>query len=816
MDRRSLIWIFLFTMMFIGVQMYFENQNQDELRKLNDQRVAKATIKRKKIEEDIVTRTAKPEELPLLKLYSDTNLTTLFTNGVRSGNGIIILADNPPSTLYSTDKTTYSKKFSSETSPAFSVYTKDRNALLTIGQLNYFGNFELQLVSANDKVQLGEYVDGIFTLPAKQLQEVYFQLGESNDLPPLGKLPESNAIVLMKSEKGYLPVGIYDAHSKNFLNFQTLEGLDAFAELAPFKKSEKFESAQEKFYVLENEFQQLVFSTKGGALVEINLPIKDDAHKNSIVLPIETDKEMIEKYPANDRFPAHPYTSFTDGKQVEHASGRLGGYYPLIRRDFIAPAKKLSKNVTPQYYATNIVSDYPEVAELNYKVKEFTNDKIVLEAQQAFRKITKTYKLDSAQAPYTFTLDIQIDGDSRSLWLTSGVPEVEMISGSPAPALKYRITRGTSSEVKQLDLPQEAATFSQVQPDWIVNSNGFFGIILDPTSQQEGGFRIQKVSGETVPSRLVDLGVGAATIPGYMVMVPLQTKGGKYSFRLFAGPFATELLKSVDAHYADTATGYNPDYIASQTFHGWFGFISDPFAKFLFFLMNIFHKLTNSWGLSIILLTVALRIMLYPLNAWSMRSSTQMQQIMPEIQAIQEKYKKDPKKSQEEVIKLYREKKINPLSGCLPLLIQIPFLIGMFDLLKSAFELRGASFIPGWIDNLSAPDVLFSWTTPLPFIGNQFHLLPILTGLVMFFQQRWMTASPKDPSQLTEKERQQKAMGSIFAVMFTFMFYNFPSGINIYWISTSLLGILQQWWTKRKLAAEANKPVVLQGNSNKR
>src|SRR4029079_8667275 len=110
---------------------------------------------------------------------------------------------------------------------------------------------------------------------------------------------------------------------------------------------------------------------------------------------------------------------------------------------------------------------------------------------------------------------------------------------------------------------------------------------------------------------------------------------------------------------------------------------------------------------------------------------------------------------------LYRERGVNPLSGCLPMLIQMPFLIGMFDLLKSTFELRGASFIPGWIDDLAAPDVLFRWQTPIFFIGNEFHLLPIILGVVMFLQQRLMSSAPSDANLMTDQQRQQRVMGNV-------------------------------------------------------
>jgi YidC/Oxa1 family membrane protein insertase len=336
-------------------------------------------------------------------------------------------------------------------------------------------------------------------------------------------------------------------------------------------------------------------------------------------------------------------------------------------------------------------------------------------------------------------------------------------------------------------------------------------MILDPVQETSQGLRALQVSGTAVPSRLIEIDqeyqrFNAANLPGYMMLLPLDEANSSMHFRIFAGPFSTNILKKVDSVYSNSSTGYNPDYIAAQSFHGWFSFISEPFAKALFFLMNVFHSLTGSWALSIILLTVALRIMLWPLNAWSTKSMTRMQQIAPQVTAIQEKYKKDPKKAQLEIMNLYRETGVNPVSGCFPLLIQMPFLIGMFDLLKSTFELRGASFIPGWIDDLTAPDVLFSWKVPLFFIGTQFHLLPILLGLVMFLQQRFMSSMPKDPAQWTDQQRQQRFMGNMMAVVFTVMFYHFPSGLNIYWLSSMLLGMLQQYWTAKKLKAATATP----------
>lgn len=578
-------------------------------------------------------------------------------------------------------------------------------------------------------------------------------------------------------------------------------------EEAPAVSSKK---SEEQYYVLETPYQQLVFSNYGGALAEINLPFRTKENEKSVVREIEFDRDMVENHPYNARFPAHSYytpATTKDGQHEKHLEGKLGGYYPLLRRDLIQDDKSKSVHIPPRYYATNIVSEFPEVAEMVYEVKTFESNKIVFEATQSHRRVTKTYTIDTSNdsdVPYCLNLTIKIDGDSRGLWLSSGVPEIEIFSGAPAPALKYRITRHNKPDVEDIEIPQETLTVTSVYPDWLCNSNGFLGFILDPLKKMDPGYRAQFVPGTVVPSRLVEIEKDnnrfkAQEMPGYTVMLPLKSDGGVMEFRVFGGPFGESVLKSIDKTYTDPATGQNPDYIACQTFHGWFSFISEPFAKFLFILMKTFYQFTGSWGFSIILLTIALRIMMYPLNAWSSKSMLKMQQIAPEAAAIQERHKKDPKLAQIELMNLYRERGINPMSGCFPMLIQMPFLIGMFDLLKSTFELRGASFIPGWIDNLTAPDVLFTWSTPIFFIGNQFHLLPILLGGVMFLQQRFMSSAPKDPSQMTDQQRQQKAMGTIMSVVFTLMFYNFPSGLNIYWLSSMLLGILQQWWTAKRM-----------------
>lgn len=803
MDRRTIFFVLSLSLTLLAVNMFFEHRNQDHMKEWRAQELSKKQQKISELESEISNKTASIEQLPIVAI-KDSNGKVL-TKGVSVKNSVITTrwADELPKTI-NVDGTELRLTFQSSEGPI--VYSSSDTPLLRSADLPYFGNYELQLVSFDpDEVLLGSYIDGTFSVP---LVELHSLKSELEDETKEVELPHS-AIALMKSDGSFLPVGLYLSKGNALVQLEQFKGLatETKKQMIP----EPQQNMQESYYVIENDYQQLVFSSKGGALVEINLPFETDKNQKSVVKEIEFDKEIEKDHPYDARFPLHSY--YTPGESAsgpftENSKGQLGGYYPLLRRDLIQKGPKPSIQVLPENYALNIVSKYPEIAELTYKVTHFDQNKIVFEATQSNRKIIKTYSFDTEKnPPYIVNLSISVEGDSRGLWLTSGVPDVEWISNAPAPALKYRQTRQGKVEVNNLDKPKDALTMSTVAPDWICNSNGFFGIILDPLSTIDDGLRVQYIDGEEMPSRLVLVGeeydrFQASKLPGYLMMLPLNSKGGTMNFRIFAGPFGDKTLTTVDKIYSDPSTGYNPDYKGSQSFHGWFSFISAPFSKFLFVLMKFFHHLTGSWGISIILLTVALRIMLYPLNAWSTKSMLKMQQLQPEVQAIQEKYKKDPKKAQLEVTNLYMSRGVNPVSGCFPMLIQLPFLIGMFDLLKSTFELRGATFIPGWINNLAAPDVLFSWETPIFFIGNEFHLLPILLGAVMFIQQRVMSNTPKDPSLMTDQQRQQRTMGTVMTAVFAVMFYHFPSGLNIYWLSSMLLGILQQWWTQRNFKAK--------------
>ncbi|MBX3024786.1 membrane protein insertase YidC [bacterium] len=216
---------------------------------------------------------------------------------------------------------------------------------------------------------------------------------------------------------------------------------------------------------------------------------------------------------------------------------------------------------------------------------------------------------------------------------------------------------------------------------------------------------------------------------------------------------------------------------------GWFTFIALPMLQALRFL----HRFTGNYGVAIILLTVVIKVLFFPLTKKSFESMRAMQKLQPEMQKIRERLKDKPDEMNREVMELYRRHKVNPLGGCLPMVLQIPVFVGLYNALLNAVELRHAPFI-GWITDLSAPDRLGS--IQLPFVPHPgIPVLTLVMGGSMLVQQ-WMTPSAADPAQ-------QRAM-MIMPVVFTFMFINFPAGLTLYWLVNNLLTIGQQYAMSRR------------------
>jgi len=197
-------------------------------------------------------------------------------------------------------------------------------------------------------------------------------------------------------------------------------------------------------------------------------------------------------------------------------------------------------------------------------------------------------------------------------------------------------------------------------------------------------------------------------------------------------------------------------------------------------LLYLFNSFTKNWGLSIIFLSAVIFLILFPFTAKSTKAMKKMQEFQPKIEEIQKKYKDNPQKQQKAILELYKKHKINPLGGCLPIFFQFPIFIALYQVLLRFIELKGARFL--WIKDLSLPDQAFKLPISLPFLGNYINLLPIFIIILGLLQQK-----------VTSKETsssQQKIMGLYFVVFLGVIFYNFPSGLVLYWLTQNILTLI--------------------------
>ncbi len=236
-------------------------------------------------------------------------------------------------------------------------------------------------------------------------------------------------------------------------------------------------------------------------------------------------------------------------------------------------------------------------------------------------------------------------------------------------------------------------------------------------------------------------------------------------------------------------------------------FLSVLVLRFMLFL----KRFIPNYGVIIIILSVLTKILFYRLTHKSTRSMKDMQRLQPKIKELQEKYKDDKERLNKETMKLYKEAGVNPLGGCLPLLLQMPVFFALFNVLRNTIELRGAPFAL-WISDLSSPDVLFEFGFSIPFIGNEFHLLPILMGGAMVLQTK-MGASPTGEA---APAAQTKMMSTMMPIMFTFFFYGMPSGLVLYWIVNNILTIVQQYYIHKEVDKEEREKAEKEAADEKR
>jgi len=250
----------------------------------------------------------------------------------------------------------------------------------------------------------------------------------------------------------------------------------------------------------------------------------------------------------------------------------------------------------------------------------------------------------------------------------------------------------------------------------------------------------------------------------------------EFDYRLFFGPKSLSLLKSY---------GYQLD---EAIYFGWFDIIAKPCV----WLMNFVYGFIPNYGIAIIIMTLLIKMILWPLGNKSYKSMAEMKKIQPLVAELKEKHKNDKKKINEETMKLYRTYKVNPLGGCLPMVMQIPVFFALYRMLYETIELRHAPFF-GWITDLAAPDRLFNFGFSIPFMEPPYGIpvLTIVMGATMLLQQK-MSPPPGDPA--------QAKMMMLMPIVFTVIFINFSSGLVLYWMVSNVISIAQQYYVGKKQA----------------
>lgn len=374
-------------------------------------------------------------------------------------------------------------------------------------------------------------------------------------------------------------------------------------------------------------------------------------------------------------------------------------------------------------------------------------------------KVVKTYKFSSND--YVVRLSYEIFNKSNNpLESTSYLQFIhdgESNQGSTMmPSFTGTAYYNTANKFSKLafdDVDDEA--FSLITSDgWIGIIQRYFAGAWILPSEKSREFYSKKVADNIYASGL--LSKINTIFPG---------ESGTFISNVYLGPQSKSDLSA-----AAEGLEYAVDY-------GWLTFIASP----LFSVLSAIQKVVINWGVAIILLTVLIKLLFYPLSAASYKSMAQMREVAPRLQSMKEKFGDDKQKMQQAMMELYKTEKINPLGGCLPILVQIPVFIALYWVLLGSVELRGAPFL-WWIQDLSVKD--------------PYYILPILMAASMFIQMK-LNPKPTDPMQA----RLMMWMPVVFSIFFFF----FPAGLVLYWLVNNVLSIGQQWYVNKKIHTEALK-----------
>lgn len=437
----------------------------------------------------------------------------------------------------------------------------------------------------------------------------------------------------------------------------------------------------------------------------------------------------------------------------------------------------LLKDVNTEYHplAIDSILQKTNFQRQRYNISEQGRDKIVFTTTlDDGINLIKTINLPSGK--YHVNMDITIENTTHDEISTPySIIASSMISHEGEPSADIAAVAGVDLGNKRTKLvrmaPKELPSRNEsVGIVWAGSTNKYFSTILRPTSGDLVAFINAQALDEhgMLTHEKAEKGDFMVALQTNKLRIP-PNEAVKHRYIYFAGPKKEQVLEQYET--LDILLSY-----------GWFTAISKVLLTFL----NTVHRVIPNYGISIIVLTIIIKAILFPLTRKSQVSMFRMQQLQPMISQLKEKYKHDKQRMGKEQMLLFKKYGVNPMSGCLPMLLQLPIFFALFRTLQLSFEMRQAPFV-FWITDLSRPDTLLYLPFSIPFLGNALNILPLIMTGASFAQ---MKVTPKAPATDPQAQAQQKMM-SFMPIMFAFILYHMPSGLTVYWTTSTIFSIIE-------------------------
>ncbi len=403
-------------------------------------------------------------------------------------------------------------------------------------------------------------------------------------------------------------------------------------------------------------------------------------------------------------------------------------------------------------------------------------------------RLTKRYEFKPGE--YLFELSVTVDGGynvapldfAGSAYTLEFGPQIGPKFTKLTQNYEYRRYYSYANGKRKTEkVKANSLTTITSRVSWVSIAGKYFTLIAVPdATQYEIGFSSQPVPGISETSRM------------FLTRPAIKNSKTTDVFRFYLGPKTQKALAVYDTPEDNAYKLRDMNLGAAVDTSGILG----PLEAVMKWFMMMFYKVIPNYGIAIILLTILVKLVMFPLTKKGSESTLRMQALAPKIKEIQDKYKDNPTKMNAEMAELYKREGYNPMSGCLPLLIQIPIFFAMYNLFNNHFDLRGAMFIPGWIPDLSIPETIWNFSpVRIPILGwSDLRLLPF----VYLFSQLLYGKVTQTPDQ--QGNAQMKMMLYVMPIMFFFILYDVPAGLLIYWIMSNVLTLVQQVAINKYLA----------------